>query len=77
MGIDYLDRQLNAVATNPEFKLSDLNNDEVAEPRPVRESDGHAQLKQGLEEEDFNSLENRLKNIRKNLNFDQAIEQVN
>ena len=25
--IDYLDRQLNAVAMNPEFKLSDLNNE--------------------------------------------------
>lgn len=70
---DYLDEQLNAVAHKPEFKLSDLN-DEHEEP--MREKDVQPSFKQD-EEADFNSLENRLKNIRKNLNFDQCMDEIN
>ena len=76
--IDYLDRQLNAVAMNPEFKLSDLNNETNEQPvHGTTTGQAVEHQKEELQEEDFNSLENRLKNIRKNLNFDQAFDQVN
>ena len=64
--IDYLDEQLNMIGQQEEFKLSDLNNDfEV----PSRDHDAVNRVKMD-EEEDLNSLEARLKNIRKNLNFE-------
>ena len=64
--IDDLDEQLNRVAQKEEFKLSDLNNDfEV----PTRDHDAANRVKID-EEEDLDSLEARLKNIRKNLNFE-------
>ena len=61
------------MAQKPEFKLSDLN-DEYEEP--TRDRDVPPSFKQD-EEEDYNSLENRLKNIRKNLNLDQCLEEIN
>ena len=60
------------MAQKAEFKLSDLA-DEVEEP--TRDKDALPSFKPD-EEEDFNSLENRLKNIRKNLNFDQCLDEI-
>ena len=71
--MDYLDEQLNAMAQKPEFKLSDLADD--AE-QPVRNHTVVPSYKHDEAEEDYNSLENRLKNIRKNLNFDQCLEEL-